>query len=254
MRYMSATAVKTWRSCRYQFRLRYVERRDPGARPPMLVAGDVLHQALGLYAMEQPESEAAALDLLEGVLSRSEDLSPDEIERARLDVAPLLIAYHDRPELHIVPPDAELERDLRVRAGAITLASRADAIYPDDGQDRGDMGAQGIHVVDWKTSAPSKPDIYLQYAFLRAGVRNLHPTGPIRMWMVAVRDLALQEVFMDETTFRGQLHLVFEAARDIAREPSRPDPFPANPGDACGICAYAFGCPHAVEALESVAF
>lgn len=239
---LSASKIKTHRSCPAKFKFRYLDRVDATKAPNgYLELGTWVHETIENVLSERPDerNESALHSHLQQEFYRLEsageiDTAPiDDDQRDRgtkcIEVAARFIA--DQADVTI--------RDLEPRCQYYVQAAGVEEYmsgYIDVTTDRG--------VWDWKTGRVREDtpiEEVIQGSVYMAGYRNLYDEMPDRIRFVYLNDEQVRDVDPSEANWQRMLR----HARRL-QDALNVSEFPADPEQSkCHFCQYAYQCPAA---------
>ncbi len=152
---LSASAIETYSSCPFKYRLGYIDKVPETASKPQLTFGSIIHQVLEYFHMENYQTEQDLLDLLERFW-RSEGFDYESRETSFKDQGKQILRNYFRFYQANPPTVLATELIFNFDLDSCSIRGMIDRIDAVDG---------GIKVIDYKTSKnPTKANKSLQLA------------------------------------------------------------------------------------------
>ncbi len=233
---LSPTSVAVFNQCRYQYKLRYIDKlRDQYARAkPYLTMANHVHAALRDFLSRVPPQQRT-LDTLEGLLRDKWRLSrvgfrneADEQRWAHKALAQLR-AYMEKWDVTVTPLMVEKGLVARLSPG-ITLYARVDRV---------DREADGtLHIVDYKTGVRPEETDWTQL-HLQALVLSRRLSAPVgRASFLYLGPSAMDTTDISQEVLDSALWGLLNTARKVRQESK----YRATKGPWCAYCDFTPLC------------
>lgn len=233
---LSPTSVAIFRQCRYQYKLRYIDKlRDQYARAkPYLTMANHVHATLRDFLSRVPPQQRTP-ETLEGLLRDNWRLSRvgfrDEADEQRWAHKALgqLKAFIERWDVMVQPLMVERGMEARLSPGLILYAR----------VDRVDREADGsLHIVDYKTGVKPEQSDWTQL-HLQALVLSRRLAAPVsRASFLYLGPSAMDTTAISQEVLDSALWGLLGTAREVRQERKHR----AAPGPWCAYCDFTPLC------------
>jgi DNA helicase-2/ATP-dependent DNA helicase PcrA len=239
---LSATAIETFQTCPFQYKLSHVL-KIPSGPQPTLTFGNIMHRAVRHYFELRKKGRVTPGQIEEFYLAawRSagfEDAYQEETyRRSGLEQLREFVARHEAMDL---PVDSiRAEESFQLEWADCLLEGRIDQINPI--ATRGGKSDLAVELIDYKTGKPKTQkdaDKSLQLSIYALAARDALKLQPVKLTFY---NLTSNEA-ISTTRTPGDLKEAAEKIRDVAGE-IRASHFAPRPGFACKWCDYVPICP-----------
>ena len=233
---LSPTSVSVFTQCRYQYKLRYIDKlRDQYARAkPYLTMANHVHATLRDFLSRVPP-DRRTLETVEALLRdhwrRSRVGFRGEVDEQRWANKAMaqVKTFTERWDVTVQP--LMVEKGLEAQLGSgIVLYAKADRV---------DREADGnLHIVDYKTGN-KPPETDWTQLFLQALVLSRRQSAPVdRASFLYLGPSAMETTSISPDVLDGALWELLRTARKVRQESK----YRATPGTWCGYCDFTPIC------------